>query len=253
MHGVQALLRGLHLLRIVAESEPEGIALSDAAELANVSRPTAHRLLGALLQEDFVDQPVARGPYRLGRQMAALVQPAHHRIDWHAVTDDVMQQLASDIQDVVLFAIRAGSRTLVISRIEGQFPVRTHVVNAGDRHPPGVGTAWIAMMARMPDDEIDSLLREDSRRRVDFPRFSDTLVRRLISEARSQGYALNQGLIFKGAWAMGVPVLNGQGQPIAAISIAAIAERLADKRRSQLLPRLMEAAERVSERIGKTT
>src|ERR1700754_2300662 len=161
MHGVQALLRGLHLLRIVAEAEPNGIALSDAADLANVSRPTAHRLLGALLQEEFVDQPIARGPYRLGKQ-ATLAQPIHRRIDWHAVADDVMQQLASEIQDVVLFAIRAGNRTLVISRIEGRFPVRTHVVNAGDKHPPGVGTAWIAMMAGMPDEQIEKLLHEDS-------------------------------------------------------------------------------------------
>lgn len=251
MHGVQALLRGLHLLKIVAESEPEGIGLSEAAELASVSRPTAHRLLGALLSENFIDQPAARGPYRLGREMATLFQPDHHRIDWHTMTDDVMQQLAAEIQDVVLFAIRAGNRTLVISRMEGEFPVRTHVVKAGDRHPPGVGTAWIAMMARMPDEEIDMLLGEDQRRRVDFPRFNDALVRRLISQARSVGYALNQGLIFKGAWAMGVPVLDASERPIAAISVAAIADRLATERRSQLLPRLTEAAGLIAERVRK--
>lgn len=251
MHGVQALLRGLHLLQIVAESEPLGIQLSEAADLAGLSRPTAHRLLAALTQERFVQQTIQRGRYVLGHRMATLSSPAPDNIDWGELTDQTTRRLAAQTQDVILFAIRNGSSTLVISRVEGEFPVRTHVVRVGDRHPPGVGTAWISILAGLPDEEVDAMLREETRRLVNFPRFTNTLIRELIADAQATGYSLNRGLIFEGAWAMGVPVRDLHGRPVAAVTVAAIEERLVEDRRQWLFACLSEAAQDIREQLKR--
>jgi DNA-binding IclR family transcriptional regulator len=41
-------------------------------------------------------------------------------------------------------------------------------------------------------------------------------------------------MIVAGSWAVGVAIRNPQGEPIAALSIAAIETRMSDKRRQQL-------------------
>eukprot|EP01035_Chromulina_nebulosa_P002143 gene2142-2885_t len=45
-----------------------------------------------------------------------------------------------------------------LRREEGTYPVRTHALQMGDQHPLGVGAGSLALLAALPDDDVDRLL-----------------------------------------------------------------------------------------------
>jgi DNA-binding IclR family transcriptional regulator len=245
--GPQALDRALHILKLVAAAEPAGIRLMDVADLSELPRPTAYRLLAGLIASGFVQQDSSGGPYFLGPEAAILFRNANVRLDWHGVAGGSLRRLVDAAQDVVLLTLRSANQAVVVERLEGNFPLRTHVAKIGDRHPVGVGAAWIAMLAAMDDPAVGRLLAIDPQRRRPFPGFDDKMIRKLVSEARSRGYALNPGLIFEGSWAMAVPIVLEPGRSVGAITIAALAHRLTPERQADLLVTLRREADLVSE------
>ena len=75
-----------------------------------------------------------------------------------------------------------------------------------------------------------------------YPDCSDAAIHGLIQETRALGYCLNPGLVLESSWAIGVPVYDSQGRPVASLSLAAIETRLAPARRAALGNRLMQAS-----------
>ena len=65
--GNQALIRGLRLLDILS-NYPNGCPLAKLAELANLNKSTAHRLLQGLQNEGYVKPANAAGGYRLTKK-----------------------------------------------------------------------------------------------------------------------------------------------------------------------------------------
>lgn len=245
--GPQALDRALLLLKLVAAAEPAGIRLMDAALLADLTRPTAYRLLAGLMASGFVQQDASGGPYFLGPEATILARTARVRLDWNRIAAGGLRRLVDAAQDVVLLTLRSGNEAVVVERLEGTFPLRTHVAKIGDRHPAGVGAAWIAMLAAIDDRLVDRLIAHEPVHRRPFPKFSETGIRELVAQARTRGYALNPGLIFEGSWAMAVPIVLEPGRVIGAVTIAALAHRLPADRQAELLVPLRREADIISE------
>lgn len=248
--GPKSLGRALDLLKFISSVEPHGSRLMDIAEQNKLNRGTAHRLLSGLIDAGLVEQPVSGGRYFLGPEAIVMARSAKLRVDWTQMTANSLRRVVAAAQDVVLLTLRSGNDAVIIERLEGNFPLRTHVAKLGDRHPVGVGAAWIAMLAEMVDEEVDRLLKSNPARDQKFQQFSDASIWSLIREARSRGYALNPGFIFEGSWAMALPITLERGRPLAAITIAALANRLTPERQLELLPILRREVDVVSEMVS---
>jgi DNA-binding IclR family transcriptional regulator len=92
----------------------------------------------------------------------------------------------------------------------------------------------------MPDETVTAAL-EVNRARIerDYPSFAGDRLLRLIERARRDGFAVNQGMIVPGSWAVGVAIRNSRGEPVAALSIAAIEVRMSDDRRPEIAALLL--------------
>jgi DNA-binding IclR family transcriptional regulator len=92
----------------------------------------------------------------------------------------------------------------------------------------------------MPDETVTAAL-EVNRARLerDYPRFADDGLLRLVERAKRDGFAVNQGMIVPGSWAVGVAIRNSRGEPVAALSIAAIEARMSDDRRCEIASMLL--------------
>lgn len=124
----------------------------------------------------------------------------------------------------------------------GDFPIRTLTLNVGDRRPLGVGAGSLALLAFQDADEIDGILAAVEGELAVYPGFDVPTVRRLVSVAREQGYAFNNGRLVRGMSAVGVPVLMPGGEVAAALSIAAISSRMEGARRAMLVEALQTEA-----------
>jgi len=142
--------------------------------------------------------------------------------------------------------VRRDLHIVCLHREEGPFPIRSHVLQAGDRHPLGIGAGSLAVLAALPDDEVERAIAANTAIILEkYPAYSAGLLQSAVTRTRKDGYALNPGLLMKGSWGIGVAVRDPQGRPVYAISLAAIEDRLDEVRRRELIPMLKREAEKL--------
>lgn len=249
--GTQSLDRAIGLLRLVAGGQGRGLRLPDLVKRSGLARPTAYRLLAALERHGLVVQDEAERLYYLGPEAFVLGTVASERFGIHRTALPSLGRLAQASQDTAFLSVRRDTHTVCLHREEGPFPIRSHVLQAGDRHPLGIGAGSLAMLAALPDDEVDRVIADTTREVAErYSEFTPTLMREEVARTRAQRYAFNPGHIQPSSWGVGVAVLDQQGRCVGALSIAAMESRLALPRREELAALLRAEAELLTVRLG---
>ncbi|EKM98360.1 IclR family transcriptional regulator [Acidocella sp. MX-AZ02] len=246
--GTQSLQRALAVLRLVASHSGRGIRLADVVERSGLTKPTAHRLLQALEQEGFLAQDVASRLYHLGPEAYVIGTLAGDRYGFRRAALPSLARLAAASEDTAFLTIRRDLHGVCLHREEGSFPIRSYVLQAGDRHPLGVGAGSLAILAALPCDEAEELIERNSEElQARYPGFPPSLLRQRVEEARIEGHAFNPGQLYAGSWAVGVAVMERNGQCEGALSIAAIENRLQPDRRTYLVRLLQQEVAKLTE------
>ncbi len=250
--GTQALDRAVGLLRLVASATGRGARLADLIEQSNFSKPTGHRLLRALERLGLLEQDPATRLYHLGPEAFVVGALAAERFGVHRAALPSLARIASASEDTAFLSVRRDWHAVCLHREEGPFPIRSHVLKAGDRHPLGVGAGSLAILAALPDAEAEAMIQASAGEiATRYPDFSPALLRDLAVQTRARGFALNPGLLMAGSWGIGVPVLDRQGRCEGALSIAAIESRLGTSRQQELAVLLKAEAQRLAESLAK--
>lgn len=248
--GAQLVRRVATLIRVVGSAMPGGIGTSEIARGAGLSRPTTHRILTSLAAEGFVDRDSERGRWYLGPELFLMGTVAAERYEISTGTREAVRTLAALTAESAFFSVRRGDETVCLVREEGPFPIRSHVLFEGVRFPLGVASAGLAILAFLPDAEIDDYLAtHDLASRYGSPHTA-TSIRARITVTREAGYAVNPGLIVEGSWGMGAAVFDATGRPIGALSLTGIESRFAPNRRCELGRILMRHAHAISREMG---
>jgi len=245
--GAQTLRRGLAVLRLLAQVGPSGLRMLEITRRLALNKATAIRLTKTLLEEGFVLHDKQSSRYRLGPEAFAVGLAAEDSYQLQRLIAPTLRGLANESGDTVLFSVLHGYETICLSRDEGHFPIRNQLINAGDRWPLGVGAGSAALLAALSDDEVRDALQGTAQiRAAQFPLCTDEAIWQLIRQTRVQGYCINPGLVLEDSWAVGAHVVDFEGRPVAAISIAAIRSRLEGARGEVLGKRLMQASQNLT-------
>lgn len=117
-------------------------------------------------------------------------------------------------------------------------------VRVGSRIPAFCTAVGQVLIANLPEDEREAHISS-----TDFIRFTKYTVasagklRQALSQVQRNGYAVVNQQLELGVWALGVPVRKPSGDIVAALGIAAFAERVSvEKMIMKFLPRLQHGA-----------
>jgi len=244
--GAQAISRAMLVLRGVSRMRGEGAGLLALTRDTGMSKPTVHRILAALAAEGMVEQDPATRRYFLGPECHVLGNIASERFGINRLAAPVVARLAHECGDSAFFSLRRDVFAVCVLREDGDYPLKTHVLLPGDRHPLGIGAGSLAILAALPDDEVEACLQANAALiAARYPHYSVPLIRTLVDEVREQGYAVNRGLVVPGSWGIGVPLRDEQGQVLGALSIAAVESRMDEERQFQLAKLLSREAKRL--------
>jgi DNA-binding IclR family transcriptional regulator len=223
--AVKTIDRAARLLSALAGEGDRGAMLSDVARHTGLGKGTVHRLLGALSEVGYVTQIAGSRRYRLGVGLELLAKSARHgRVA--ALAYPILERIAGVTADTAFASVREGLAAVCVGREVGSFPIRTLSLDVGHRRPLGVGSGSLALLAFLPDAEIEAIIAGNRRWLADYPEFRPDGWHRTIVETRRRGFSFNDGRVIQGMNAIGVPVLGPDDRPLAALSVAAIAERL---------------------------
>jgi DNA-binding IclR family transcriptional regulator len=241
--SVKMVDRIVSVLRALSNTDDRGVALAEICALTEMTKTTAHRVLGALVDSGLLFQDVLTRNYRLGFAAAVLGRSALQQ-DVSGTARPSLQRLAQKTGDTAFASILEGTAAICVAREVGDFPIRTLTLSVGDRRPLGVGAGSLALLASLPDNAIENVVRRNEAWLKDFHCFAPAELKRLIVRTRKDGYALNEGLIVPGMNAIGVAVLDRNGEPRASLSVAAIKDRMTRNRMPELVG-LLKAEARI--------
>lgn len=244
--GSQSVERALDLLAMVAEAHRTGVLMSELVTTSGLTRPTTHRLMATLVRAGLVEHDESDNCYYLGANSFSLGVIAADRFGLQSLAVASVDRLAEVSADTAFFSIRRGAASVCLLRQEGRFPIRSHVLNVGQRRPLGVAAHGIAILAALDDAEIESVLKENAEIYTEqYPRLTPDFLWQLVGETRERGWSLNQGLFFENAWAMGTVVYDSNGEIAGALSIGAMKDRLGESRQAEFAVLLKQEAERM--------
>lgn len=233
LHSVDHALELLLLFR-----SRQSLRVSEVADHLGVARSTAHRLLGMLVHRQFAEQDAVTKTYRPGPRLLEIGLAAVGALDLHARLRPYLLELADATGETVSLLVLEQDVVHFIDSIESSQTVRVSA-RPGARRPAHATSAGKAMLAAMTHDEVCTIYRAERLTTVT----ERTLATRtsLFEElrlVRAAGFATNFEESEVGLCGVGMAVLDQNGRPAAAFTVAAPLQRMSDDHLQRLVGEL---------------
>jgi DNA-binding IclR family transcriptional regulator len=249
--GAQAVERALALLSLVGRGGDGGVALASVVAASGLNKPTARRLLMALMRARLIEQDPASRRYLLGQEVYVLGTLAARRHGLLAQAAGALRRLSAATADTSFVSARHGDFVVCLHREEGSHPVRTHALQTGDQHPLGVGAGSLALLAALPEAEREATILRLAPAYADYAGYSVEIVREDVVRTLAEGHSLNPGRLVPSSWGIGVALRLPGGGVAGALSLAAVDSRMQPERRKELARLLHGEARAVEAAIAR--
>jgi IclR family pca regulon transcriptional regulator len=226
---VSSLVKGLRVLEAFSAERAE-LTLSDVAALTKLDPGTVFRLLNTLIMLGYVDRAADRRSFRLTLKVTDLGLHAIARADLRQVARPILRSLVGEINEAASLGVLDGADIIYIERVRAGLARVSVDIRIGTTIPAFWSTIGEAMLAFLPKAELDKVLSLKPRI-GSFPLMSmnrDEITRRL-RRVRADGYSLRDSYFGSGLRILAVPVLDVDGYPLAAVSVAVPQFRLSEK------------------------
>ncbi|WP_257167436.1 IclR family transcriptional regulator [Bradyrhizobium sp. SRS-191] len=254
---VQSLAKGFQVLNAFTSEEPE-LVLADVARRTGLDKGTTFRLLNTLVMLGYVEKVGDSRRFRLTLKCLDLGFNAIARSELRDQARPILRSLVGEMNEAASLAVLDGSDIVYVERIQAGL-VRLGVdVRIGSRAPVYSTAVGQALLALLPvETQIEVLDAQPRIKRTETTITDlDALLQRL-RQVKAAGYALSNQENAPGLCVLAAPVVDRDGVPLAAISVAAPTMRMSAEafERMGVAPLLRAAAQlsRALEAMGGAT
>ncbi len=225
--SVPALERGLLILEALAKSR-HGVTLSQLARKLGVPKSTSHALLLTFERCGYAQRDEETGRYRIGSRLYALANMALSGTSLPDQAAPFLHQLMQQTGLTVHLAVLEQGEAVLIDKMAppGAPKLATWIGKRMGLHCTALGKALIA---HLPEAEAEEHVRNQGLLRHNENTIASMRkLRQACDAVRQSGYAIDDEEEEIGVRCVGAPVLNGERQVVAAISISGPAAQLED-------------------------
>lgn len=225
------------------------LGVSDIARSTGLSKAVAHRILQELGTNHLVVQDPVSRKYSLGNGAFALSNAASAQSSLRKEGMAMLAALSEDTGETTTLSARMGYRRTYIGQVESSQLIRISV-QVGLSLPLTVGASGHAMLAFLPQADIEDVLNRPVPALNERTETRPERIRERLSLVREHGYARTDSERVAESVSFAAPVFDAVGEVTGSLSIAALATRVDDDREAELGRRVMEAAAHLSEQLG---
>ncbi|GAA0954570.1 IclR family transcriptional regulator [Nonomuraea longicatena] len=199
--GSKTIDTGLRLLEILRD-HPDGLMISELAQVAGIHRNAVSRHLTALGNHRLVTR--IGGRFTLGLGIVELNAAVQHRLRSAAVS--ALQGLADSCNATAFITVldSGEDEAVVLTVVEPRASQFHAAYRAGTRHPATRGASGIAILAGRPPKPGE---------------------RPAIAQARAAGYSVTSGELQSGAWGVAAPIVPAGRPAEASVGVVTIGRR----------------------------
>ncbi|MDN4641460.1 IclR family transcriptional regulator [Agreia sp. PsM10] len=249
--GAPAASAALRILsHLAAQSRP--VPAATLASALSLPRSSVYKLLGVLVDAGFVLHFADIRRYGLGIAAFELGSGFGRQEPLSRLGHPVLALLVDRIVESAHLAVMHGRDVLYL--IEERAPRKQALVSdVGVRLPAHLTASGIAMLAAMPAAQVRALFPDAAaftRRGEETGPETYGRLRRILTETRTRGFAIEDQTITPGLASIAVAVIDHAGWPAAAIAVTFERESHDEPSRARLVEETQRHARELSRRIG---
>lgn len=221
---VAVLIKAMSVLSYLAAETSSSVAR--ICEATGVSKPSAYRILKTLEQGGYVVRDEGRREYSIGPALFGLARSLRNSNDLVQLARPVLETLNDELGETVNLGVVNNNQVVYLDTIESAQRLRAtvHIAIRDHIHSTALGKAILSVL---PREEARAMLTSTDRPALTpntTTNVKDLMVQ--LEQYAIQGFALDDEENEVGSRCVGAPILDSQGQPVAAISVSAPTSRM---------------------------
>jgi IclR family pca regulon transcriptional regulator len=244
---VNSLAKGLSVIASFDSDRPE-MTISEVADLNDLSRASARRILLTLAELGYVKERGTK--YSLSPKTLSL---GYGFLSSAGVADVIaphIAELSADIRESVSAAVLDGSEVIYVAR-SAPTKVMQVRISIGSRFPAAATSLGRALLSDLDEAALLEVLKSKPPQMA--TPFTKTAIKDLVSAielVRKQGFAFVDQELELGLKSIAVPVRGGNGAVIASINVATVGKTSKTTLERSLLPALRACAKEIESELA---
>ena len=246
----RSLERALQILCLF-KWDRQTLTLSQLSEASGLHKATILRLCSTLMKYDFLRYRQDSRHYSLGLKLFELGSIIFSSFSLRRIASSYLDQLQSRLSKTVFLGILENDELIYIDKKEDpRIPVR-FTSQIGTRRPPYFGMLGQILMAFLPDQEVNRLLKKTpltpstKKSLASEKEFKEKLLR-----IRKQGFFVDEEEALDGISGISAPIRDYTGEVIAGVGVGFISSSEHAKGKKIIIKEVCEAAKVISKQMG---
>jgi len=232
------------------ERENREVGVSELSRRLGLHKSFVSRVLKIMVVYEFLQQNPNTRKYSLGPRVSRLCRSLNQSLksDLVYIAKPYLDELRDNLGETVILEVPSGNTMVMAYVAEGLRMVRL-AGSIGDRIPFHAAAGAKAFLAFCPKEEWKLFLGSK------LPRFTSNTITNTkelyehLEQVKRQGFAFDCEELDEGTRAVGSPVLNQEGRPVAAVVAAGPAQAITGKEDSHVVIEVKRTAEAISSQL----
>lgn len=249
-YKIAAVDRALIVLEALGEQPGQGVTA--LANSVGMTKTIVFRILQTLEDRGYVYRDPDRAVYSLGYRLGILGERVGRDGSLLFAARPVMDSLLERTSENVNLVVREGLKTLALATRSGRHSIRLFA-QSGRRGPLYAGGGSQVLLAYSGEEVLEELLSKPLERYTPHTIVEPDRLREVLQRIRKNGYNVSVNDLDDGAFSIAAPIRGGNGEVLAAISVAGAMVRYTEERREAYLAAVLGAAQDISAKLTLDT
>jgi len=245
--GAAAFGKFMRAVQAIADA-PGELTVASLARQTGFPRPTAHRIVAALVAEGLAMEEPRSGRLALGPRLISLAFRSWDRSDLRRAAQEHLVALRDALDETVHLAIPSGSEMVYIEKLESRRNVRM-ASRIGTRvalHSSSVGKAWLAALPS--EERAAARLTLTARTARTFTERAALMAD--VEATQARGYALDLQENELDICCYGAAIAGRDGRPVGCISVSLPRYRFEEQPRQPIVSALLDCVRNIANEIA---
>ncbi len=215
--GSTSLLRALAILELIAH-KAGGFSNGEISRRLKIATSTTSYILSRLEREGYIRRIGERGRYEIGLKVVALAHGALRETGLRRAAEPILHRLVSETHRSALIGVLERGLMMIVDKVE-QADLTRLDMDIGVRYPAHTTALGKVLLSHLPQDELRALFEHSARdTKLSKPIQSRSHLMTELAAVKKRGYAVSEGELFFGVWAVAAPIFDSTGTVRAAVS-----------------------------------
>jgi len=243
-----SLLRALSILELVAH-KAGGLTNAEISRRLKIATSTTSYILSRLEREGYLKRHPDGGRYEIGLKVVALAHGALREMGLRRAAEPVLHRVAAETRYSALIGVLERGLIMIVDKVEKPELFKIDM-DIGVRYPAHTTALGKVLLSHLPVEEVEALfdgyaVSGDPKKAA----LSRELRMQELINVKANGYAISDGELFPGIWAVAAPIFDSTGTVRAAVSATG---GCSSTENSEVKACVMRAAREISVRLANS-